>query len=927
MKKIFNTLSILLFLQVTSYAQQAATGAIETKIADVLAQQPAENQTQMLHSMTQLESLSSGQIAELLKNLKPQGEDNAAIEFATNSYALHVMQPSKDEFRERFVQGLLQALDEIKDQNNQGYVLELLKFCAKNEAVDKVKTYLHHDFLGEKAARVLSAIHTKESSEALLQGLGSSVNMERAQSIISALGELKYTAAEQRILELAAKFHTQDFDFAVFTALSKLGTEKSYDFLFAKAKAKDFCFDRANISSLLINYARNLAASGNTELATKIANRVFDEADLEYAIGAKIAALDLLVDLDPKGQRKHLLALSMHENSVLSSISLSLLEQDVEPAEIKKLTESLLNLPAGNQQSMLDFLKRNSTSNTIEFIQKSFSKFKNEDSRIAALNTLSVLTKGSNADFLIKQLSVASAREKQEIKSLLITAKDSNSVQIINKAVADSDDSVKIVLLDVLSKRSNENTSSEVLKLVNHSNSEVQNAAYKTLPFVVNDEDFDAVVELLSKADDSQLQLVQHAAINCLINNPQKSSLVKRMAGNISRSVAPSAAKFFPILAGEGSQEALTAVHNYTADNNPLRLQAIQALANWSNSSSLDHLLGLLRKEKQENVFETIFNGFINQLKNSSLNNDQKTILLKDAFEYAQNTKQKNTVLSSLKSVGTYSALVFASKYLDHADFGKVATDVVMNIATDHKEYYGSDVRNWLTKAEKNLSGNESSYLSASIVRHLAEMPKGEGYVSLFNGKDLTGWKGLVEDPIKRAAMTEDELQKKQQIADQKMRESWSAENGSLVFSGKGDNIATVKKYGDFELILDWKLDENGEEPDAGVYLRGTPQVQIWDISRTNVGAQVGSGGLYNNQKHESKPLKVADNPLGEWNNFKIRMKGEKVSVWLNGELVVDEVILENYWDRNQAIFPVEQIELQAHGSRVWYRDIYIKEL
>src|SRR5690606_26741800 len=150
---------------------------------------------------------------------------------------------------------------------------------------------------------------------------------------------------------------------------------------------------------------------------------------------------------------------------------------------------------------------------------------------------------------------------------------------------------------------------------------------------------------------------------------------------------------------------------------------------------------------------------------------------------------------------------------------------------------------------------------------------------------------------------------------------------GELVCSGEGDNIATVKQYGDFEMLVDWKLDSNGKEPDAGIYLRGTPQVQIWDIARTNVGAEVGSGGLYNNKKHPSKPLKVADNAMGEWNTFKIRMIGEKVWVWLNGEKVVDGVILENYWDRNQSIFPTEQIELQAHGSRVWYRDIYIKEL
>src|SRR5690606_25251515 len=106
------------------------------------------------------------------------------------------------------------------------------------------------------------------------------------------------------------------------------------------------------------------------------------------------------------------------------------------------------------------------------------------------------------------------------------------------------------------------------------------------------------------------------------------------------------------------------------------------------------------------------------------------------------------------------------------------------------------------------------------------------------------------------------------------------------------------------------KLDPQGKEPDAGVYLRGTPQVQIWDISRTNVGAQVGSGGLYNNKNNPKDPLKVADNALGEWNTFKIKMVGEKVSVWLNGELVVDNVTLENFSDRNHSIFPMEQIEL-----------------
>lgn len=90
---------------------------------------------------------------------------------------------------------------------------------------------------------------------------------------------------------------------------------------------------------------------------------------------------------------------------------------------------------------------------------------------------------------------------------------------------------------------------------------------------------------------------------------------------------------------------------------------------------------------------------------------------------------------------------------------------------------------------------------------------------------------------------------------------------------------------------------------------------------------QVGSGGLYNNKVNESKPSHVADNKLGHWNTFFIRMVGDRVSVWLNGEQVVDNVIMENYWDRSQPIPAIDQIELQAHGSRVDYRNLYINEL
>lgn len=202
------------------------------------------------------------------------------------------------------------------------------------------------------------------------------------------------------------------------------------------------------------------------------------------------------------------------------------------------------------------------------------------------------------------------------------------------------------------------------------------------------------------------------------------------------------------------------------------------------------------------------------------------------------------------------------------------------------------------------------------------------GFTSLFNGKDLKGWKGLVADPRKRAAMSPPELANAQARADDIMRDSWKIEDGALAYRGTNfDNLCTAKDYVNFEMLVDWKI---APSSDSGLYLRGTPQVQIWDPYTQPIpaGNAVGSGGLYNNSKTNGAiPLVVADKPIGEWNRFRIIMAGSSVHVFLNGELVVNGAILENYWQRDLPVFPFGPIELQAHQTPVWFKNIYLREL
>jgi hypothetical protein len=208
------------------------------------------------------------------------------------------------------------------------------------------------------------------------------------------------------------------------------------------------------------------------------------------------------------------------------------------------------------------------------------------------------------------------------------------------------------------------------------------------------------------------------------------------------------------------------------------------------------------------------------------------------------------------------------------------------------------------------------------------------GFTALFNGTDLSGWWGeKTTDPRKYINLSEADFEARRQKSMADIKSHWRVENGELINDGKGLYLTTNRFYGDFEFFVDYKT---VAKADSGIYLRGIPQVQIWDYTKEGgkwkLGADKGSGGLWNNPKHYGgkDPLVLADKPFGEWNRVRVVMVGERVSIWLNSKLVVDHARLISFYSKKPPKLAVPRtgpIQLQTHGGEIRWKNCFVREI
>jgi len=891
---------------------------VTTRIADLLAELPAKNTNQFNRNMNDITQLGVDGYQTLIIGLNSK-DNESVLTYGINGFSGYASQPGKNDSRKIAVNAYRKALSSLTGVQHKAFILSQFDVIGNDEAVPEIAQFLTNEALADAASRALAKINTDLSKNTLLKALSSASGRAKL-SVIAALGHTDLKAASPVLIGILNSATDPNLSKITLAALAQLGDPASEPVLQKAAAKAGYAYDATNALSSYLVFA-NKMLNKDKATAVKIANDLKDKP----SANVRIAALEIMAAAAPSTPyfAEALKDPSFAYRAAALKAALPYFKAEETAVWLKELKKA----DAPTQVLLLHFLADANAQQALPAMLK-LTTSKEQEVRYVAINTAASLGQERVLSDFLKRMKKADASDLQVYSDAILKMKGESITKIVAEALPKTTPNVQITLVNILAAKAATSQSQAVFKELTNRDLQVQLAAYGALKQVASAEQLPQLYVLLNENKTAEQTRAVQAAIISALKTSAKEGQVEGVLTKMKASPAAQQALYYPILASLGGKQALSTINDeFKNGSNEVKRAALNSLTSWTNFEAAQTLINIARTSKDDATLDQAVKGYLKLVKAANLLPEQRLLCLKNAMEVAKTTAQKQQILKDAEQAKTFNTLVFASNYLNEAGLQQNAATTVMNVALAGK-YNGELVKKMLNQTISVITGADSEYQKEAMKKYIADMEAGEGFVSIYNGKDLTGWQGLVGDPIKRAKMDASTLATAQEKANKEAAESWKPVNGELHFMSKGNNLATIKKYGDFEMLVDWKIiDDKKGEGDAGIYLRGTPQVQIWDNARINVGAQVGSGGLYNNQRNPSKPLTVADNSLDEWNTFRIVMIADRVTVYLNGVLVTDNVILENYWDRKLPIFNEEQIELQAHGSPVAYRNIFIKEL
>ena len=893
---------------------------LKTRVSSILERFPAETATARDGVCAEILKLGPAAVGEVCSRLlAPGGGDDSRARLAANGLAVYVTRPGAENERALFVRALLAILAGNPDKQVAAFLLSQVQVAGKAESVKPVAKYLADETLAGPAAAALVSIGGPEAARAFLKSLDTAPRGARL-TVVKSLGELGAREAVKKLIALA-EGGDEGLRGAARFALANIGDPAAGPVL-SKVRVAASFRERAQAPSLYLLFARRLVETGRTAPGLDAARAVLASYDRPEEGHFASEALALIVSaLKDKAMPDLLRAADSPDRGfrvAALELALSIPGSEATARWVEKGAGSGPDVRA----DIIDMLGRRGDVSALPFVRESLFS---ADIRVRLAAIPAAARLGGEAVFsdIVKLVGSAGEEEMPVVGAALLGYRAGRVVPEAVRLLDTTPPPGKAVLIEVLGEKGAREEIDLIFALAGDPEPAVRAAAHGALAKLAGEKDFSRLAAMLEKASDGDdILRLQEAVAASVRRNPDLERRADALLGLLKDAPPGGKIAILRLLPKIGGANALRAVVEETGSrDSQVQSVAIYALSQWPDYQAADELLRIVAATKTRKHLLLAVEGYVRLVGRANMPNGKKIGLLQDLLVRPMDDADRRPILFGAAAIREPESLRLLSGYLDNPILGGTAAAALLDLASEQSPQErwlsGHEAYSILRRVELSLSDPAEKERAAKTI--LERLRQG-GFVPLFDGRGLDRWKGLVADPPGRAKMTPVELAKAQAEADERMRAHWRAIDGALVFDGKGESLCAAADHADFELLVDWKIEKGG---DSGLYLRGSPQVQIWDAAAN----PVGSGGLYNNQKGRSLPLEKADRPVGEWNTFRIFMIGERVTVYLNDRLVVDNTVLENYWERDKPIYPSGQIELQAHGDPLYFRNIFVREI
>src|SRR5690554_2246945 len=791
--RIFQYIFILLLaFSVGANAQDRRT--LDTKVADALAQMPAndlEHRDKVMAEIIDLGAEGFNKMSQLLT--APGVGDDTAVRFALNSLSRYASAFGREDARQVVENGLIEALKSHDDPEVKTVLMNQLNLAGQEKAVEAVKGYLIDKDLVEPAAQILVAIGSPEAKKILVEALSSASDAE-AITLVQAVGKYKSEAALGKITSLAGSSDSNMRKVAM-AAIAEIAHPDSYKLLQNAATDVKFNYAPTHAAEAFIAYTDRLAEREEAKLAKKGLKTIIKDNQSDDKLHNQIAALKVYAKNYEYEAMPLLLKAFDNSNKEFRNAILNIAGNMGSAEVTRQWVNKAGSVPQETKAEIINMLGRRGDKRAAAFVIASL----NEPDAFVREEAIAALVKLQEADAVPVLLNhIANGNDLEASKNALNQLLSQKHLTPVAEKMKQSSGAVKAALIDVIGAKAGNEYFNDILAATNSSNNEERTAAFKALKTISNSDNLDALIKLLLEAEEEkEISEVQEAIVAAAKGVESESTERGKLLQALKRTNKKE--RIVALLPEIGGEVALNTVTEYFNNSTgTLKETAFEALTSWKDYDAAASLYEVA--ESSQGEYRTkAFSNFVRMVRAANLPDDQKLLQYRKIMPFASGAKDEVLVINAVGNLKTFLSLVYLESFLDSKETQQAAARAIMKVAMPDADglngMSGQKVQELLRKVASVIAGEESDYDKININNYLAKMPKEEGYVSIFNGENLEGWQGLVGNPITRAKMSQQELAGKQEEANKKMHENWAVKDNTIVFNGKGINLATVKEY------------------------------------------------------------------------------------------------------------------------------------